>query len=230
MSINVSNTNLNDSFNTWRLNTNQIADAMSNNVVTVFRGGDANRGGSVAGNGHISGTFSATQLRTDTLKGGNTTNDGALTIGSNTTIGGTTVTVSANATFTGNVDFNSVGTDRIILGNASRIRMTGGSNNNVLVQTNSDELSFVSNVVVNAVEIAEGDVASLLNDRMQVSNTQALFNSLQANLVSTTNVANYMSVANTRTLITTLSANTASTANLAAVESSALAFSIAFGA
>ena len=68
MTVAVSNTNLNDSFNTWRLNTNLAATTMSNNVVTVSRAGSANRGGAAKGNGHVSGTFSATNLRTSTIK------------------------------------------------------------------------------------------------------------------------------------------------------------------
>ena len=112
MTVAVSNTNLNDSFNTWRLNTNLAATTMSNNVVTVSRAGSGNRGGA-AGNGHVSGTFSATNLRTTTLKGGNTTSGtgGALTVASNTTISGTSLSVSANATFTGNVTFTTAGND-----------------------------------------------------------------------------------------------------------------------
>ena len=48
---------------------------------------------------------------------------------------------------------------------------------------------------------------TLIDDRMQVANAQALFSSLAANVISTTNVANYMTVANTQTLYTNLNAN-----------------------
>jgi len=129
MTVAVSNTNLNDSFNTWRLNTNLAATTMSNNVVTVSRAGSANRGGAAKGNGHVSGTFSATNLRTTTLKGGNTTSGtgGALTVASNTTISGTSLSVSANATFTGNVTFTTAGNDRVNLGDVSRVILSGGT-------------------------------------------------------------------------------------------------------
>ena len=63
MTVAVSNTNLNDSFNTWRLNTNLAATILSNNVVTVSRAGSANRGGAAKGNGHVSGTFSRSEER-----------------------------------------------------------------------------------------------------------------------------------------------------------------------
>ena len=129
MTVAVSNTNLNDSFNTWRLNTNLAATILSNNVVTVSRAGSANRGGAAKGNGHVSGTFSATNLRTSTIKGGNTTSGtgGALTVSSNTTFNGSQVTVSANATFSGNVTFQTAGTDRINMGDVSRIIISGGT-------------------------------------------------------------------------------------------------------
>jgi len=129
MTVAVSNTNLNDSFNTWRLNTNLAATTISNNVVTVSRAGSANRGGAAKGNGHITGTFSATALRTSSLKGGNTTSGtgGALSIASNTTINGSTLTVSANTTFSGNVIFNTAGTDRVNMGDVSRLIISGGT-------------------------------------------------------------------------------------------------------
>jgi|SaaInlV_110m_DNA_1040235.scaffolds.fasta_scaffold16621_3 hypothetical protein len=162
MSVTISNTNLTHNFNTWRTNTNLLSDAMSNNVVTVWRGG-ANRGGKVTGNGHISGTFSSTNLRTSVLKGGNTTVGSSITISSNTTVDGTSLAISANTTFTGNVNFTSVGTDRIILGDASRIRLTGGSNNNIMVQNNSDEIQFTADPIANSITIAAGNVQTLLD-------------------------------------------------------------------
>lgn len=132
MTVAVSNTNLTDSFNTWRLNTNLAATTLSNNVVTVSRAGSANRGGAAKGNGHVSGTFSATQLRATTLKGGNTTADSTLTIASNTTVSATSLTVSANTTFTGNVTFTTAGTDRVNLGDVSRIIISGGTSGQFL--------------------------------------------------------------------------------------------------
>jgi len=96
MTVSVSNTNLNDSFNSWRLNTNFAATVISNNVVTVARDGSANRGGVAKGNGHVAGTFTANELRTTTLKAGNTSADGGfLFINSNTSINATSLTVTA---------------------------------------------------------------------------------------------------------------------------------------
>ena len=132
MTVSVSNTNLTDSFNSWRLNTNLAATVISNNAVTVFRAGSAARGKAVIGNSHVKGVFSALELRATTLKGGNAsmgqvTSNGALTIASNTSVTGTSLTVAANTTFTGNVIFNTSGTDRINLGSIDRVIVSGGA-------------------------------------------------------------------------------------------------------
>lgn len=126
MSVSISNTNLSDSFNTWRLNTNLLATTVANNAVTVNPGGDSNRGGLATGNGHVIGTFSATTLKATTIAGGNTTNDAALTISSNTTFSGS-LAVSGAAEFSGNVIMNQVGQDVLDLGGVSYWRWTGGS-------------------------------------------------------------------------------------------------------
>ena len=132
MSVSVSNTNLTDSFNSWRLNTNLAATVLSNNAVTVYRAGSSARGKSVTGNSHVKGTFSAVELRTDTIKGGNATmgttgKSGAVVIASNTSVTSTSLTVAANTTFTGNVIFNTAGTDRVNLGAIDRVIVSGGS-------------------------------------------------------------------------------------------------------
>lgn len=132
MTVSVSNTNLTDSFNSWRLNTNLAATVISNNAVTVYRAGSSARGKAVTGNTHVKGTVSALELRTATIKGGNagmgtTGVTGNITIASNTSVTGTTLTVAANTTFTGNVIFNTAGTDRVNLGSIDRVIMSGGT-------------------------------------------------------------------------------------------------------
>ena len=142
MAIVVSNTNLNDSFNTWRNNTNEVATIVSNNVVTVSRAGSANRSGVSYGNGHIKGTFTANELRATTIKGGNTSTDSSITIASNTTISPTTLTVSANTTISGNVIINTSGAEVFDMGNISRMRMTGGSAGQFLRKSGTSGLDF----------------------------------------------------------------------------------------
>ena len=140
MTVTIANTNLVDSFNTWRLNTNLAATTISNNVVTVTKTG-AVRGGTTKGDGHIKGTFSANDLRSSTIRGGNTTNQSAITLHSNTTIEARTFTINANTEFTGNVNFTTTSTDRIILGDISRIRVTGGNSGDFLRKTGIDQIT-----------------------------------------------------------------------------------------
>ena len=132
MTVSVANTNLTDDFNSWRLRTNLLATSMSNNAVTAYRAGSSARGKSVTGNTHVKGTVSAVELRATTIKGGNaamgtTEGKGAVTIASNTSVTGTSLTVAANTTFTGNVIFNTAGTDRVNLGDVSRVIVGGGA-------------------------------------------------------------------------------------------------------
>ena len=137
MTVTIANTELVDSFNTWRLNTNLISTVVGNNVVTVTKTGAA-RGGTTKGDGHIKGTFSANDLRSSAIRGGNTTNQSAITLHSNTTIEARTFTINANTEFTGNINFTTTGDDRIIMGDISRIRITGGNSGDFLRRSESD--------------------------------------------------------------------------------------------
>src|SRR5210317_2115887 len=131
MTVQVSNTELDNSFNTWRLSTNFMATIIGNNVVTVNPGGEADRGGYSEGNGHIEGTFSTTEFRTRTLHGGNTAVLGDLLISSNVSITGEDareLIIEANTTFSGNVDFDTLGRNSIVtMGPVGNIRLSGGS-------------------------------------------------------------------------------------------------------
>ena len=140
MTVTIANTNLVDSFNTWRLNTNLAATTIGNNVVTVTRTGAA-RGGTSRGDGHIKGTFTANELRSRNIRGGNTSNESTITLHSNTTINATTLSISANTEFTGNVNFTTAADDRIILGDISRIRVTGGNSGDFLRKTGLSEIT-----------------------------------------------------------------------------------------
>ena len=146
MTVSVSNTNLNDSFNTWRLNTNFAATVLSNNAVTVSRAGSAERGGVAKGNGHIAGTFTANELRTVRLHSGNTSNEGNyIQIASNTAVNATSFSVTANAIFQGNVNIATSGANRLILGDISRVRVTGGSRGQFLrIEGSTDTPNFKS--------------------------------------------------------------------------------------
>lgn len=163
MSVSVANTTLSDNINSWRLNHNLIATTLSNNVVTVLNS-EANRGGSVVGNGHVAGTFTATTLRTDTISGGNTSVTNPLAVISNANFTGTEITIAANTTFTGNVDFVTSGSDRVVLGAASRIRISGGSNGQFLrVQAPGDVTQFKSLVLRDITDLSSNAASIILS-------------------------------------------------------------------
>jgi hypothetical protein len=150
MSIQIANTGLGNSFDTWRLNTNEMATIISNNVVTVGRTG-ADRQSFTVGNGHVHGTFTANELRTSLLKGGNTSVDGDIVISSNTTIGGDnlgtsrSLTVYANTTFSGNVIIDTIASEVFKMGQISRVRINGGTVGQFLqLQGRNDTPEFVS--------------------------------------------------------------------------------------
>jgi hypothetical protein len=142
MSVTIANTELTNSFNSWRLNTNHIATVISNNVVTVSRAGDAERGGYVTGNGHVHGTFSANVLRTPTIEGGNTSVASGLTIASNTTFDVTTITINANTTLSGNVTVDTSGSETFTMGDTSRLRVTGGTVGQYLRKASGNKLDW----------------------------------------------------------------------------------------
>jgi len=165
MTVSVSNTNLNDSFNAWRLNTNFVATVVSNNVVTVSRAGSANRGGVAKGNGHVAGTFTANELRTTTLRSGNTSDNGGwLYVNSNTSINATSLTVTANTTFQGNVNFTTSGTDRVILGDISRVRVTGGTRGQFLrIEGSTDTPNFKSLSLRDIADLSTNSASIILS-------------------------------------------------------------------
>ena len=143
MTVSIANTELTNSFNTWRLNTNHMATVISNNVVTVSRAGDANRNAVSVGNGHIKGTFTANELRTTTLKSGNTSDAGGwLYVRSNTVVNATSFAVSANTTISGNVIISTSGSQVFDVGDISRIRVTGGSAGQYLRKTGTNKFDF----------------------------------------------------------------------------------------
>ena len=176
MTVSVSNTNLVDSFNTWRLNTNLTATVLSNNVVTVKRGtGATDRGGVATGNGHIKGTFTATEFRANTIRTGNTltTGAGTLDILSNTNINAVSLSVTANATFQANVDFNISGSSRMILPDISRIRISGGTKGQFIRISNVNDTPVFHNMTLRDISDMSTNTSSII---LSGANTSASFN------------------------------------------------------
>ena len=176
MTVSVSNTNLVDSFNTWRLNTNFAATVLSNNVVTVKRGsGATDRGGVAVGNGHIKGTFTATEFRANTLRTGNTlsTGSGTLDILSNTNINAVSLSVTANAIFQSNVNFSIAGSNRMILPDISRIRISGGTKGQFIRISNQNDTPVFHNMTLRDISNLSTNTASII---LSGANTSQAFN------------------------------------------------------
>lgn len=165
MTVSISNTNLTDNFETWRLNTNLIATVISNNVITVNPGGDSNRGGFSKGDAHVGGTFSSSVLRTNNLRSGNTSDDGSwLNVYSNATINATTLSVTSNTIFQGNVNFATSGANRLIMGDISRIRMTGGVRGQFLrMEDENDVLNFKSLTLRDLADLSSNSAHLILS-------------------------------------------------------------------
>ena len=110
------------------------------------------------------------------------------------------------------------------LGSTASVTLTGDvsgsgsfSSNSLSISVTVDD-SFASNAnlqtEVGRVNLLNTNLTNtntalrtLISDRMQVANVQALFSTLAANVVATTNVANYMTVANTQALHNSVTAN-----------------------
>ncbi len=144
MTVTVANTELLNSFDAWRLNTNFIATVISNNVVTVSGAGQTARGGTATGDGHVNGQFSASNLSTPILSGGIVGDPGPISITSNTTIVSSVsdFTVDSDATLTSNVNFTITGENRMILPSIEKIRVGGGSDGQVLRIEQNNEPHF----------------------------------------------------------------------------------------
>jgi len=176
MTVSVSNTNLVDSFNTWRLNTNLAATVISNNVVTVKRGsGATDRGGSVTGNGHVKGTFTATEFRANSIRAGNTltTGSGFLQVYANTSVNAVSFSVVANAIFQSNVDFDITGDNRMILPDISRIRISGGSLGQFIRISNQTDTPVFHDITLRDISDMSTNTASLI---LSGANTSQRFN------------------------------------------------------
>jgi hypothetical protein len=164
MTVNVPNTELSDSFNTWRLNSNYYATIIANNAVTVSRAGSSNRGGYVQGNGHVDGTFSANELRATNISGGNTTSKSILVATSNVEISGSGARefgVFANSTFNSNVDINLSGDSRFTMGDISRIRMTGGTAGQFLRRLGSSDVLDFHSLTLNDISELQANASHL---------------------------------------------------------------------
>lgn len=148
MTIPVANVNvIADTFGAWVQKTNQIADIVSANAVTV----DATTTGSIStGNGFVNGIFSATTIATNTLRGGNVAVSNTLVISSNVIIDGT---LNVNGTIS--YDVLELGTSLIpITNNVFTVGNTGNVFSQGYITTIfANVVHAYSNVVVGNVNI-----------------------------------------------------------------------------
>jgi hypothetical protein len=102
MARSIANLNISsDSFLNWVTKTNQLLEALTNDVITVsttITGGNTTLA-NTTGNAQLLGIFGAnTIVATDALRGGNATTAATLSITTNTTVTGDTLKVNSNVT------------------------------------------------------------------------------------------------------------------------------------
>lgn len=145
MTVSVANTANTSTFLYWVTRTNELADAMSNKVVTV-------ESNNAVGNAGINGTLFVYGLASNTVRGGNVTTTTVLTITSNVSIS------SGNTLTIGNSTVNT---------NLTEIQVKTG---NTIV--NTTQISIGSNVVINSSSILLGNstVNTLITSSKSVLN------------------------------------------------------------
>ena len=189
MTITVANTANTNTFDYWRNRTNELADAMTNYVVTT----DSN---TAVGNAAISGQFYANVLvANSSIRGGNVTTNGILYISTNTQLSvGNTLSIG-NSTINTNIAYNtiSVGNSsvntQIVAGNVylnGSLLRVGNTSDNVSINSSSISIGTftVNNTVISVdtqIDIGNTTVNAVINS------TSFSFNgSLFANSISIT--------------------------------------------
>ena len=204
--ISFANTSL-DTFQTWILQTNQIAYIISSRAVTV--NGTAN-GAITSGNAYVNGYLSSLYMYANTIYGGNLTSNGYLTLGSNTNIVGTTNTITINAnTINSNniVSINSYA--NIIYGGVigTPATLTVGSNTNIngttntiIINSNTVSANIGTFANVNSNNVISNNVTVVANTTLNVVNSVSISsNTITSNnaTLSNTVINGNNSIANT---------------------------------
>lgn len=109
-----------DSFSTLVTRVNQIADAMTFEVITA---NGSSSGATTTGNGSIVGIFAANTLSADVLRGGTVNASANLVVSSNLQLTGTTTTVNSNF-IANNTSFTVYSTNTILSGSNVNINST----------------------------------------------------------------------------------------------------------
>lgn len=106
MTVTVANTALTNTFDYWRTRTNEIAYALSNQVVTVAN--------PVTGNAVVNGYVSSNNLVATTIRGGNISTSAVLTVTSNLAVNGTIFTVG-NSTINTVINSTSITVNSVLI-------------------------------------------------------------------------------------------------------------------
>jgi len=187
-----------DTFGTWLVKTNTLANYMSNNVVTVDQ---TTTGNNSTGNGFVIGVFGANTLVATTLRGGSVLTPSTLTISSNVGISNT-LTVTNNTTLQANL--------AVTLGAsfANTITVTG-------VASFSNNLNVTGNAAITGAFSANG--AANVNNILGVSGAVTLANTIS--VTGTATLSNTLTVTGLTTLngaINTTTANASVAVNVGA--------------
>lgn len=154
MTINIANTELTDSFDFWRLRTNDVTDALTNQIVTV----DSN---AAVGNAVVTGTIQGDTLIADTISGGAIGALGLLTFDTNTAFTGTKLTISGG--------FISDSAN-VFLGLAANVQIVGSNaTHSVLKANNANDKLFFD--LLTTDDISDFNITSVASGEILFFNT-----------------------------------------------------------
>ena len=147
MTIAVANTSNTNTFEYWLNRTNELADAMSNKVITV-------NSNNTTGNVFVNGVISAVTVAVNTdIRGGDTTTSRPLVVSSNLSVNGDILTIGSNlqlntsSLFVGNSTVNTViNSTSFISGNVTVNSTTISISGNTITATSIAALPSVINV------------------------------------------------------------------------------------
>lgn len=157
MTITVANTSNTNTFEYWLNRTNELADAMTNKVITV-------NSNNTTGNVFVNGVISAVTVAVNTdIRGGDTTTSRPLVVSSNLTVNGNILTVGSNL---------QLNTSTLFIGNSTVntvINSSTFSSGNVTV--NSTAISISGNTIT-AISVAA--LPSVINVQTSGTGSQVI--------------------------------------------------------
>jgi len=200
MSVPVANINLNlDTFNALGIKINEIADIVSNQVITA---NTANTGANTLGNINLIGQFRANTVIGETFRGGTLTSPGEATF-------------SSNVAFSNNVNLNA----NVFANNLT----TSISSNVISLNATSFSISSITTNIANTISIANSKVNFLTsissniipaNTLLYLGNTSLKWHGFFGNVVCDTLTANNVDIQNLSASALTFDSNTVFTGSV----------------